>query len=312
MLLHQLAPRGIDLIAAHLDHGLRLDSTSDAAWTAEFCATRKIPYVTECRNAAATASAQHLTIEEAARRVRYGFLLDVAQRETARWVAVAHTADDQAETVLHNLLRGTGWAGLRGMAEQQLLVSLGNQLAVPGNSNASDQPIHLLRPLLGCRRSVVLAELARTGTIARHDPSNDDPRHTRNRLRRNVLPVLRDVNPQVEEAILRLQQQSAEWYSVIHSQVEAALTLAILEQQPEIVRLQLDRLASLARPMVRECFVALWQRQTWPRKEMNSLHWNALADLCLSTEAATRAHDLPGNLTAERRGGIVIVRSRHP
>src|SRR5690606_24443286 len=124
-------------------------------------------------------------LEQVAREERYAWLARVAAEEGAGWVATGHTADDQAETVLHRLLRGTGLRGLRGIAARRELR--------PG--------IWLLRPLLHLGRADVLAYLGALGQDYRRDSSNLDPRFTRNRIRSELLPLLRTFNPDVTRAL---------------------------------------------------------------------------------------------------------------
>src|SRR5436189_3233901 len=117
---------------------------------------------------------ERANLEAVGRRVRYDFLASVARETGAAWVATGHTADDQAETVLHRLLRGTGLKGLAGIPARRALA--------PG--------VDVVRPLLKVRRAEVLAFLQETGQRFRQDTSNVDPRFTRNRIRHELLPSL--------------------------------------------------------------------------------------------------------------------------
>src|SRR5512139_1172333 len=115
--LRALAPEyGITLHVAHLNHQLReMDSDQDALFVAQLAAEWGLPYTIEARDVAAYATDNRLAIEEAARQMRYGFLAEVARRVGSDTIAVAHHADDQAESVLMHIIRGSGMAGLRGM-----------------------------------------------------------------------------------------------------------------------------------------------------------------------------------------------------
>ena len=139
--------------------------------------------------------------EESARDVRYVYLQQVATEQHCGFVAVAHTADDQVETLLHHILRGTGLAGLRGMpAEREF-----------GESR-------LIRPLLTVRRADVEAYLTAIDQPFRSDATNAEERFTRNRIRHILLPLLRErFNPQVDAALLRLGEQAQDTTRVLHA-----------------------------------------------------------------------------------------------
>src|SRR5688572_29033082 len=159
-------------VAAHCNHRLRgAESEADAAFVADLC--RQLGLTCEIGIVDVSQAANSGDgLEAAAREARYGFLKSVAARHGARYLATAHTADDQAETLLHRIVRGTGLAGLAGIPRVRPL----NELTT------------LIRPLLGARRSEVLAYLADIGQEYRHDASNLDRRFTRNRIRHELLP----------------------------------------------------------------------------------------------------------------------------
>lgn len=181
-LLHSLQRLGCRLIAAHLDHALRSESAADAELVRRTAAEWDIPVVVERRDAAAYARENNLSIEEAAREVRYRFLFGLAKERRAQAVAVAHTADDQVETALMHLLRGAGLSGLAGMAFRSL-------------PNPWSDTIPLLRPLLGTWRSAIEAYVIENDLHPVQDVTNLDTRFYRNRLRHETLPYLETLNP---------------------------------------------------------------------------------------------------------------------
>ncbi|MCY3905298.1 MAG: tRNA lysidine(34) synthetase TilS [Caldilineaceae bacterium] len=198
-LLHLLAGLreawSIDLVAAHLDHGLRVESGDDAAFVAEISQDWEVPLESAALPRGALAGGGNL--EAAARRARYRFLAEIAAGRRADGktveVAVAHTANDQAETVLMNLIRGSGLDGLAGMrAARPLFV---DDRPVPG--------VQLVRPLLGATRDEILQYLARHRLPWREDPSNRDRSLVRNRLRHEILPQLEAINPRVVASLCR-------------------------------------------------------------------------------------------------------------
>ena len=186
-----LAPaRAWELTVAHLDHGLRSDSPSDAAFVGEQAAALGLPFETRSVDVAALARAEHRSLEDAGRQARYRFLEEVAAGQSeAALIATAHTADDAAETILLRLARGSGLRGLRG---------------IPARRG------RIIRPLLGARRATLRRALDAAGIAYLTDPSNTDPRHARNRVRRDVLPALEQINPRIVEALTRLGALAAD------------------------------------------------------------------------------------------------------
>jgi len=171
-----------ELAVAHLDHGLRPSSAADARFVEEQAASLGLPVMSERCDVLGEAAARRQGIEEAARGVRRTFLARVAAEWGASRVALGHTADDQAETVLFRLARGTGWDGLCGMAP------------VSG-------PI--IRPLLFLTRGEVRQFAADQGIPWREDETNGDVSFARNRIRERVLPELAAINPDVVRSIAR-------------------------------------------------------------------------------------------------------------
>ena len=198
--LHRLAgSRRLALTVAHLDHGWRGPAgAADAAWVAALAAALGLPFRGGRVDAPAAARAGGRSPEDAARRLRYAFLRDVCREAGAAAVATGHTADDQVETVLLALLRGSGPAGLAGMAAAA-------PLPAPGSAG-----LRLVRPLLGLERAALRAALAALGQPWREDASNLDPGLPRNRLRLEVAPVLAVLAPGYRRAVARAARLSGE------------------------------------------------------------------------------------------------------
>ena len=227
------------LTVAHVNHRLRgSDSDADEAFVRDLCSSLGVPCRVKSVDVAALAAGGNL--EATARGVRYAFFGEVAAEVSAAWVATAHTADDQAETVLHRLIRGTGLQGLRGIAANMVLPSPlageGGGASPPGEgwrpggasvsplTRLEDSPpspargegkIRLLRPLLTLTRADVLAYLVALNQPYREDASNADTRFTRNRIRHELLPLLRTFNPDVVSALAHLAEHANEAHEAI-------------------------------------------------------------------------------------------------
>ena len=175
------------LAVAHLDHGLRPDSADDASFVRDAAAALELPFEARRTDVAALAGAEGRSIEDAGREARYRFLEDVAPEGSL--IATAHTADDAAETVLINLLRGSGLTGVRG---------------IPGRRG------RVVRPIIGVRRSTLRALLDAAGIAYRDDPSNADPEFLRNRVRAELLPLLEALRPGAVDRIGRFARLAAD------------------------------------------------------------------------------------------------------
>lgn len=183
VLLDVLDGLGYRLHVAHLDHALRSDSADDSHFVASEAKRRGLSYSLERRDVSAYARTEGLSLEEAGRRLRYAFFDQVADRTGAEFIALGHHADDQAETVLLRLLRGSGATGLGGM-----------EIAREGR---------YLRPLLRVRRAEIEQYARQRGLRYREDPSNRDSRFLRNRVRGELMPLLKSYNPNIAEVLNR-------------------------------------------------------------------------------------------------------------
>ena len=193
------------LHVAHLNHGFRGDEAlEDARFVAQAAERLGLACTVAHADVPAFAKHHHLSDEDAARRVRYAFLARVASDHSAA-VAVAHTADDQAETVLMHLLRGSGIGGLAGMKTLSTArVDQDADLLFDGDAQVSPGTIEIFRPLLEVRRSEIEAYCAEWGLAPRHDATNSDTRLRRNEVRHSLLPELERLSPGVGQQLVRL------------------------------------------------------------------------------------------------------------
>ncbi len=281
------------LVVAHFNHRLRGEAAdADQAFVVQVARELNLPLeVGFLPEGAARRFGKH-GLEGGARRARYRFLTETASKLGARLVAVAHTADDQAETILHRILRGTGIGGLAGMRRVRPL------------SDAAT----LIRPLLPFRRAEVHAYLHDLGQNYRLDATNLDERRTRNRIRHHLLPELAHrFNPNVVEALLRLGNLAAEVQSVIAPLVDHGIEQCLVKSTADEICLDFSRCTRESPYVLREVLMAVWRRQGWSLREMSYEHWDALATLA-EPSPRRRAQTFPGGITAEISDGIVQLR----
>ena len=206
-------------IAAHLDHSLRAESADDARSVAQMIAAWGGEFHHHRADVGGAARREHRSLEEAARRMRYQFLTATALECGCRTVAVGHTADDQAETVLLHLLRGTGVFGLRGMLPIVDLHQVQREVP-PGR-------VRLVRPLLCLTRDECARACLARGLAARSDPSNEDLAFLRNRIRHQLLPNLETYNPAIRRLLVQTAQLMAAHSRLLELAIERGLEKCI-------------------------------------------------------------------------------------
>jgi tRNA(Ile)-lysidine synthase len=296
--LHAVAPEfGLRLRAAHLHHGLRgAEADADQAAVRDLCARFGIPLSAARWDCRARMRRRGLSGQAGLRTLRREFLIAAARRSGARAIATAHTADDQLETVLLRLARGTGLAGLGGMSARRG---------------------RWIKPLLAATRAEIETDLREAGIGWREDRSNDDPAYARSRVRNQVIPALLAAaaqrastsgRPSVARAGLARRVAStagdvrgaARWLSRVGDR--------ILRRHGRIerdeIRLETHRIASYAPPIQRAVLLRCWRR-LGGRVGLTSRHLGALRGLIRSRGDAVI--DLPGGYIAERRRNVLVI-----
>ncbi len=279
------------LFVAHVNHGLREQAADDAEWLRGLCERLSVALEIAKVDVAAIAAAKGDGWEAAARMARYEALQEVAERRGARFVATAHTADDQVETVLQRMLRGTGIEGLAGMARVRLL----------------SPSVALVRPMLNVIRREVIDYLAAIGQDFRTDATNNDTRWTRNRLRHELLPNLREqYNAGVDGAITRLATQAGEVQQVM-AELAAGVAAECVATDTGVVRIDCVKLRLHPPVVVREVLKQAWRLQRWPEQAMGYDEWQTLAAMAFSE--APQALNLPGNIQVRHTGQFIELSS---
>lgn len=297
--LHRLLH--VPIKVAHAEHDLREEAADDRRFVEQLAA--RLGLACEWRKLAVRAdrAEQGEGLEARARRLRYAFLADVAHASGGRHVLVAHTADDQAETILHRILRGTGLAGLGGM---RLARELSDGVA-------------LVRPLLSVSRAEVRLFLQESAASWQEDATNADVSRARNFLRHEVLPrCLAGPYPAALDAVVRLGRQAAVVADALGAAANHLLDRASRRQADGAVVIRPRDLAGLSdRHLLAEVVVALWKREEWPRRDMSAAHYDAVAGLLTQPASHTaRTIELPGRLRAsiEPDGSLRIAPPAQP
>jgi tRNA(Ile)-lysidine synthase len=217
-----LRQAGYPLIVAHFNHQLREGSDAEAAAVGQAAARLGIPSVVGGADVRAHAEKNKLSIEDAARTLRYRFLFEQAHAHGAQAVAVGHTADDQVETVLMHFLRGAGLTGLRGMMYRTILP-------------AFDSILPVVRPLLDVWREETVVYCAGQGFHPQYDPSNESLNFLRNRIRHLLIPNLETYNPKFREAVWRTAQLLSADQAIVADSVDAAWKHSVVTESPGLI-----------------------------------------------------------------------------
>ena len=295
--LAHLPDRRWRLVVAHLDHMIRRDSEKDAQFVRQLADFLDLPCEVQRLDVKAHARRLGQGLEQAGRLLRYRFLAEQARRHDCQTVAVAHHADDNVETILYRIVRGTHLRGLGGIPLSRPLESGGPML---------------VRPLLHCTRAQIEAFCRRVRLNWRTDRTNRDTRVRRNFIRHHLLPLLRrKLNPRADEALLRLAGAAQRAESYLSAQARELLEEARIELGPQRVVLDWSVLAS-AQPVIRaHALRAALEDAGLPLRDFTAEH---LAQLnAMAASPAETSMTLPGDFQARCQAGqMVIERSAQP
>jgi len=285
-LLHILArlkeELGIALHVAHLNHQLRgVEADADAQYVAELACRLGIPATIERRDVAAYQARQRLSLEEAAREVRYTFLAEVAGSIGTSRVAVGHTVDDHIETVLMHLIRGTGTRGLRGLQPVTEWRSVSNSATI-------------IRPLLLVNHEETASYCTRHQLEPRADASNLSLSPLRNKVRLQLLPLLRSYNPRIAEALLRTASIASDDIAFLDEQV-ARVWDEIAGKQENTVTLDKEGFLRLPSALQRHLLRAAIERLVGNVMDIEARHIDGI--MAALAKPAGRRLNLPLGLT---------------
>lgn len=281
------------LIALHVDHSIREDSAADASFVASLCERLGVGCVVERVDVPAFAREESLNLEDAGRKVRYRLAEELLDEMCAKAgadpasgrIAVAHTADDVAETMLMRLVAGSAMSGL-----------------------ASIRPVRdrVIRPLIDSRRAAVRDWLESQGQEWREDPTNADTTRLRSLMRHEVLPLLEGANPAFVEAARRSAAVLAEEDALLDEMASAFVTDFRMPDS-DLPSLDLGLLQTLSRPMVRRV-LRLFVEKAYPgESRLEAQHLEALAE---GVAEGSFAHEVPGGIRVfEEYGSILISRA---
>ncbi|MGQ0763155.1 MAG: tRNA lysidine(34) synthetase TilS [Acidobacteriota bacterium] len=285
----------IRIVVAHLDHRLRKKSGDDARWVNELATA--LGHEASIKRVAVKSLARRSgdNLEQAARVARYEWFGEVAQKRGANLVLTAHTLDDQAETVLLNMLRGSGTDGLGGMEPARPLDGRGRA--------------RLARPLIGWARRSDTETYCRSRSIDfRRDEMNEDETFARVWVRRQLLPAMESFNPRIAEALARTAELLRDDSRALDSAAQRLLELSI-DDQPGSNELRTDLLVD-APAALRRRALRLWLMQRrGDLRRLEMVHVRSVENLVTQNRGG-RTIELPGGSTVSRKSGLLTFRAR--
>jgi len=285
--MNQRDDRGWRLHVGHLNHGIRPgEAEEDEAFVRGLAEQLGLEFTSDRVDVPALAKESGESLEEAARGARYEFLERAAREVGANKIAAGHTVDDNVETVLHRILRGTGLEGLRGIP--------------PLRPTGPDRTIYVVRPLLEVGREQVLDYLAAQGVEAREDSTNAAREHLRNRIRHDLLPLLeQEYNPQIRRALLQLREMAASVSRYLNDRADWLLDRLHLRSDSPGYWLDAARLEREPAALQALVWRKAVRRATGKPPGMTYAHTEALIGLLQKT-GSSKEIELPGGVRVRR------------
>ena len=261
----------VSLHVVHVNHGLRPEGRGDAAYVRRLCRQRGVPLTIKRADVEGLRQRRKLSLEEAARQARYAAFATVARETRADAILLAHTANDQVETILLNLLRGAGLHGLSGMETTSPIPPVPGEIAPP--------PISLVRPFLETERSEIEAYLRAQRLRPRLDASNLSPDFLRNRVRHELVPLMDALRSGASDAILRTAAAAHSVMDYLASQTAEAWEGVCTRREEDAVYLRLTSMRDLHPALQTGVLQRSVEALVGSLEGWSYRHWDAMATL---------------------------------
>ena len=259
-LLYILHKLGVDLCVAHINHGLRENAELDEEFVINFCSRLGVPCFTKKIDLKNLLNG--MTLEEAGRKERYDFFKEIMQKENCNKVATAHNSNDNAETVVMNMIRGSGMSGLKGIE--------------PCRGN-------IIRPLIKCSRNEIEKFCEENNLNPRHDESNDETLYTRNKVRLELIPYIeKNINSNVINNINRMSEIISEEEKFILSQVENAYQECIVKELDNKLVCNLKVFNRLDNVIKKRLIIKFIIKVLGNAKDIEKVHIEDILKLCMN------------------------------
>lgn len=254
-ILHKL---GYNLCVAHINHGLRENAILDEEYVLEYCKKINIPCFIKKANL--NENSENMSIEEAGRKIRYDFFNEILMQENCTKIATAHNSNDNAETIIMNMIRGSGLSGLKGIE--------------PKRNN-------IIRPLIKISRKEIIKYCEENQITPRHDESNDETIFTRNKVRLELIPYIeKNINSNVINNINRMSEIISDEEKFISNQTEKAYKEIILKETNEKLVCNLKIFNKLDIVLKRRIILKLIIKILGNAKDIEKVHVDDIVKLC--------------------------------
>lgn len=285
----KLAPK--NLLVAHINHATRPESSEDEAFVRTLADELGVEFVVG-RVAEKVGSSFHPNrSEDELRQLRYQLLVQLAGKKGVRYLFTGHQKQDQVETILFRIFRGTGLAGLHGIPETRLI----------------NPSLTLVRPFLKLDRERLEQFLKALNQSYRTDSSNLESKYTRNFLRNEMMPMLVSrFGDGIDDAVLRLSQQATESQEFLMEVAQASMEDAV-EVIENGVRIQRAHFTNQRRIVVQTMLTMIWQQQNWPQQKMDARWWSQLAQWLIDESVESTKIDLPHGVICEVDAKQMVV-----
>lgn len=257
-LLDVLCRLGVNICVAHVNHGLRENANIDEEYVIEFCKKINVPCFTKKVNLKENLNG--MTVEEAGRKVRYDFFREVFEKENCTKIATAHNSNDNAETVIMNMIRGSGMSGLKGIDAKRGEV---------------------IRPLIECTRKGIEGYCEENSLNPRHDESNDETLYTRNKVRIELIPYIeKNINSNFVNNINRMSEIVSEEEKFILKQVDLAYEECVLKEYDDKVVCNLKVFNKLDNVIKKRLIIKFIIKVLGNAKDIEKVHIEDVLKLC--------------------------------
>lgn len=257
-LLNTLYKLGYNICTAHINHGIRENADNDEKFVREFCEERNIPCFVKRVKLKEIES--DMTLEELGRKIRYDFFDEIMKQENCTKIATAHNANDNAETVLMNIVRGTGMSGLKGIE-----ISRGN----------------IIRPLLEVTRKEIEEYCEKENLNPCHDESNDEAIYTRNKIRLELIPYIENnINSNVVNNINRMSEIISDEEEYINKQVDISYKDCLIAEEDERVVCNLKKFNELENTIQKRLIIRFIGKVLGNVKDIERVHIQDILKLC--------------------------------
>ena len=300
ILLSLMQELDLDIIVAHVNHGIRGEEAKrDADFVEAFCADKGLAFELANADIPRIAKETGTTSEEAGRNYRYSFFCELAEKYRAEKIAVAHNSDDNAETVLFNIFRGSGIGGLKGILPKRSISCKGSKYT-------------LIRPVLVLSRAEIEEGLEEAGQDFCTDRTNSEDTYARNRLRNTILPMARDnINTNVYGHIESLSRQAALVYDFIEQETDkyASCINPVTDEDGSKTGVSIDipSIVKLHRVLKQSLIRRAFEMVSGKLKDVEETHIEAIEDL-INKQSGKRI-SLPYDITATRVYDSIILSS---